>query len=87
MDRVTVGFSEFRENLSSYVLESNAPVTITKDGDTIGFYIPAPRKRTDAERAALKEAAARLHKVLADEGLTEDELVADFKRWRVSQRK
>jgi len=29
---------------------------ITRHGDTVGYYIPARRKRTEADRAALKEA-------------------------------
>jgi PHD/YefM family antitoxin component YafN of YafNO toxin-antitoxin module len=87
MEPVTVGIREFRENLAAYLLESQGPVAITRHGDTIGYYIPARRKRTEAERAAFKEAAARLDEMLAEKGLTEDELVADFKKWRAAQRK
>ena len=65
MGHVTVGIREFRENLAAYLLESDAPVAITRHGDTIGYYIPARRKRTETERAALKEAAARLEELLA----------------------
>jgi PHD/YefM family antitoxin component YafN of YafNO toxin-antitoxin module len=53
-----VGIREFREKLASYLLEIDVPVAITRRGDTIGYYIPARRKRSEAERAALKEAAA-----------------------------
>lgn len=87
MDPVTVGIREFRENLAAYLLESDAPVAITRHGDTIGYYIPARRKRTDTERTALKEAAAQLDELLAAKGLNEDELVADFKRWRAGKRR
>jgi hypothetical protein len=38
MEPITVGIREFRENLAEYLLESNAPVAITRHGDTIGFY-------------------------------------------------
>lgn len=31
---------------------------ITRHGDTVGYYIPARRKRTEAEPAALKEAVS-----------------------------
>ena len=37
--------------------------------------------------SALKEAAARLDDLLAAKGVTEDELVADFKRWRAGKRR
>lgn len=87
MDSITLGIQELPDNLTTYLLKSDAPVAITRDGETIGYFIPARRKRTEAERVALDEAAERLHAVLAEEGLTEDELVADFKRWRASNRR
>lgn len=87
MDPIRVGIREFRENLATYLLESEAPVAITRHGDTVGYFIPARRKRSEAERAALKEAAARLEALLAAKGVTEEELVADFKRWRKGKRR
>jgi hypothetical protein len=84
---VTVGIREFLGNLAAYLLQSQAPVAITRHGDTIGYYIPLRRKRTAAERAAFKEAAARFDEMLTAKGLTEDELMADFKKWRVARRK
>jgi PHD/YefM family antitoxin component YafN of YafNO toxin-antitoxin module len=87
MGTVRVGIREFREKLASYLLESETPVAITRHGDTVGYYIPARRKRTDAERAALREAASRLQEALAAEGITEDEVSGDFKRWRRGDRK
>jgi hypothetical protein len=38
--------------------------------------------RTEANRAALKEAASRLQAVLAAEGISEEEILKDFKQWR-----
>lgn len=62
-------------------------MAITRHGDTVGYYIPARRKRTDAERAALKEAASRLQDALAAEGISEEEIIRDFKRWRRGEHK
>jgi PHD/YefM family antitoxin component YafN of YafNO toxin-antitoxin module len=87
METVKIGIREFREKLASYLLESDAPVAITRHGDTVGYYIPAQRKRSDSDRAALKEAASRWQEVLAAEGIDEDEAVGDFKRWRADRRK
>ena len=87
MEPVKVGIREFRERLASYVLESDAPVAITRHGDTVGYFIPARRKRSEAERAALKEAAAQLDALLAAKGLTEDDLVAEFKSRRKAKRR
>ena len=63
------------------------PVAITRHGDTIGYYIPARRKRSEAERTALKEAAVRLQQVLTAEGISEEEILNDFKQWRAGGRK
>jgi len=87
MEAVKVGIREFREKLARYLLESEAPVAITRHGDTIGYYIPARRKRAETERAALKEAASRLQQVLATEGISKEEVLADFKRWRTGKKK
>jgi PHD/YefM family antitoxin component YafN of YafNO toxin-antitoxin module len=82
----TVGIREFRQRLAAYLLESDAPVAITRHGDTVGYFIPARRKRSAAQREALEQAAAQLDALLAAKGVTEDELVADFKRLRASKR-
>jgi len=82
MGTLKVGIREFRENLATYLLETDEAVAITRHGDTVGYYIPARRKRTEADRAALKEAASRLQEALAAEGISEEEILKDFKRWR-----
>ena len=81
----TVGIREFREKLADY-LESSAPVAITRHGETIGFYIPARRKRTDEEKAALNEAVGRLQKMLVARGITEEELIAEVEELRKQAR-
>jgi PHD/YefM family antitoxin component YafN of YafNO toxin-antitoxin module len=87
MSTVKVGIREFREKLASYLLETDHAVAITRHGDTVGYYIPARRSRTDAERAALKEAASRLQEALTAEGISEEEIIRDFKRWRLGGHK
>ncbi|MFZ0304071.1 MAG: prevent-host-death protein [Terracidiphilus sp.] len=82
-----VGIREFRDKLATYLLESEAPVAITRHGDTVGYYIPARRKRSESEREALRQAAARMEKMLAATGVSEEEAVEDFKSWRKSGRK
>lgn len=82
-----VGIREFRDKLASYLLESEEPVAITCHGDIVGYYVPARRKRSETERATLKVAAAHLQQALAADGISEDEILKDFKRWHRSQRK
>ncbi|MHB1674345.1 MAG: prevent-host-death protein [Acidobacteriaceae bacterium] len=87
METVKIGMREFRDKLATYLLESEAPVAITRHGDTVGYFIPARRKRSETERAALKEASARWQEILAAEGVSEEEALADFKRWRTEQKR
>jgi hypothetical protein len=87
METLKVGIREFREKLASYLLQSDKPFAITRHGDTVGYYLPARRRRSEVERSALRQAAARLQEMLAAEGITEDEIIADFKRWRAGRRK
>jgi len=39
------------------------------------------------ERLPSKEAAVRLQQVLTAEGISEEELLSDFKQWRAGRRK
>jgi PHD/YefM family antitoxin component YafN of YafNO toxin-antitoxin module len=86
MKTVSVGIREFRDNLASYVLTSKEPVAVTRHGDTVGFYLPVPRKRTEAEKAAYRKRMSKWDEMLASKGIDEDEIVADFQRWRKEQR-
>jgi len=80
MPAIKVGVREFREQMARF-LESDTPVAVTRRGETIGVYVPTPRKRvTTAESGELKAAADRLAAALADVG--EEEIAADFKEWR-----
>lgn len=87
MGTLKVGIREFREKLATYVLETDETVAVTRHGDVVGYYIPARRKRTAAEREALKEAASRLQREMEAAGVTEDEILEDFRRWRRAERK
>ena len=82
---IRIGIRELRDKLASY-MESTVPIEVTRHGQTVGFYIPVPRRPGQAEREALLEAGRRMQAELARLGLTEEELVADFKRWRKARR-
>jgi hypothetical protein len=80
MPAIKVGVREFREQISSF-LESDVPVAVTRRGETLGVYVPTPRKSVrKAELAELKDAADRLAAALRD--VDEEEMVADFKQLR-----
>lgn len=80
-----VAIRQFRSKLATYVLESDSPIAITRHGDTVGYFIPVRRKRTEAERQALTAAVAQLERMLQEQGVTEEDLISDFKRLRASE--
>jgi antitoxin (DNA-binding transcriptional repressor) of toxin-antitoxin stability system len=86
METLKVGIREFRDNLATYILEADTPVAITRHGDTVGYFIPARRKRSETERAAFKEASARWQEILTSKGVSEEDVLADFKKWRAEQK-
>ena len=52
MPAIKVGVREFREQIARY-LESDTPVAVTRRGETLGIYVPTPRKH--AKTADLSE--------------------------------
>ena len=58
---------------------------ITRNGDTIGYYIPARQKASQRDLDALKKASLEIQKMLTNHGLSDAEIIQDFKRWRSSK--
>lgn len=83
----SIGIREFRESLSTYLLQSRAPIAITRHGDTVGYYIPTRNRRSQEEKAASKRSHERVQKWMAEQGITEEEIVQDFQQWRKKRRK
>jgi hypothetical protein len=83
MPAIKVGVREFREQIARF-LEAETPVAVTRRGETLGVYVPTPRKQIKpAHMAELKAAADRLAEALA--AVDEDELVAEFKQMRAGK--
>jgi antitoxin (DNA-binding transcriptional repressor) of toxin-antitoxin stability system len=85
MPTAKVGVREFRENLSGY-LEAAAPVAIMRHGKTLGFYVPAPQRPQEENLEALRRAGEQLDALIASSGVTEEELVKEFKALRKGRR-
>ena len=85
MQTTKVGIREFREKLADY-LESKTPVAITRDGATIGIYVPTKPKPSQADLEALRVAGEKMQELIAAAGTSEDEIVADFKKLRRERR-
>jgi hypothetical protein len=80
MEAAKVGIREFRAGLAEFIA-SDAPVAVTRHGQTVGYFIPTPG-RSDADLAALKRAAAELDRLLAARSVDVDEVAAEFKAAR-----
>jgi PHD/YefM family antitoxin component YafN of YafNO toxin-antitoxin module len=90
MEPLVVGIREFRERLADFLLKGRRPVTVTRHGATVGYFIPARATRQDLDRAALKEAAMQMDAMLKHAQVTADEIddiSKDFRSWRKSERK
>jgi hypothetical protein len=84
MPAIKVGVREFREQIARF-LESETPVAVTRRGETLGVYVPTPRKAArSADLAELRAAADRLAEALGD--LDEEKVVAEFKQMRRQNR-
>jgi PHD/YefM family antitoxin component YafN of YafNO toxin-antitoxin module len=87
MSTQSVGIREFRDNLATYLLESDKPLAITRHGDTIGYYLPTRRKASEAQKEALRQASVRMQEAMAAAGVTEDEIIEDFEELRKESRR
>ena len=79
METEKIGIREFRENLAGY-LEGRKPLTITRHGETLGFFIPAQKRSRKAEVEAMRAAAKELDAMIAAWGASEDELMREYKQ-------
>jgi PHD/YefM family antitoxin component YafN of YafNO toxin-antitoxin module len=86
METQKVGIREFRDKLATYLLESDKALAITRHGDTIGYYLPARRKRTEAEKESLRQASERIQEMMKAAGVTEEDIIEDFKQLRKAAR-
>jgi hypothetical protein len=85
MQTAKVGIREFRENLAEY-LESKTPVAITRNGATIGIYVPTQPKPSQVDLEALRVAGEKMQELIAAAGTSEDAILADFKKLRRERR-
>lgn len=80
MAATKVGIREFRAGLADYV-DADTPVAVTRHGQTVGYFIPVKRDR-EADVAALRAAAAKLHALLDPDEAEVDAEVEGFKQSR-----
>ena len=78
---IRVGVREFCEDLAGY-LDSHVPVATTRHGHTVAYYIPARGKADEQELLALKRAVGQLEALLAEHGISEEEVMSEFRARR-----
>lgn len=75
---VRVGIREFREDRAEH-LASPVPVPTTRHGRTAGYYIPTQRPADEEDAPALQRAVEQLEALLAERGVSEAEVVGEFR--------
>lgn len=80
-----IGIREFRNNMAMY-LDTDEPVAVTRHGHTVGYFLPTQQDKAKIDSEKLKLAAERLDALLAEHGLTEDELFNEFRQLRRQDR-
>lgn len=78
----SIGIREFRQNIHKYTATGQEPLAITSHGRAIGYYIPAQPSPTKVDFEALQNAAQKLQTLMKNIGITEDEVVEEFKALR-----
>ncbi len=68
-----VGVREFRDHATSY-LAGDEVLAIERHGQPIGFYIPTGAGRQESFTRALERLEQAVRRVLAESGLSEEEL-------------
>ncbi|NUN66636.1 prevent-host-death family protein [Pseudanabaena biceps] len=78
MDIQSVGIKEFRANLHKYTKQTSEPIAVTYHGVPIGYYIPTQPTPQKQDLLALQEAVQKITQLLQTQGVSEEELLADF---------
>ena len=67
---------QWRYQQGQFMRKRSSPPVSVAVRQTIGFYIPVPKKPSQSERDALLEAGRRIREEMERLGITEDELAA-----------
>ena len=78
---------EFRDNATG-LLKSKEPVLITRRGRMAGIFFPSPEGilPIDMKRELFASLSAEIARQVKKRGITEEEIMADFKSWRKTRR-
>jgi hypothetical protein len=82
-----VTLRDFRDRATE-MMRSHEVLLVTRDGKPAGFFLPwdRPDLPDDIRKGIYAELSDRARRELADKGVTEDEVLADFQAARRSRR-
>jgi hypothetical protein len=86
LDIEKIGVREFRSELPKYIY-GDTPVQVVRHGHTVGFYFPVKQGSKSADIAALQAVAKQFEYLLSQKGITEDDIVREFRQLREVERK
>ncbi len=78
---------EFRDNAAG-MLRAKAPVLVTRRGRLAGIFFPRPESTLPLElkRELFAVLSAEVARQIANRGLNEEDILADFQSWRKKRR-
>ncbi|TYQ31488.1 prevent-host-death family protein [Pseudanabaena sp. UWO310] len=82
MEIQSVGIKEFRANLHKYTKQTSEPIAVTSHGVPIGYYIPTQPTPQKQDLLVLQQAVQKITQLLQTQGISEEELFADFQSVR-----
>jgi hypothetical protein len=81
-----IGVREFRSELPKYIY-GETPVEVVRHGHTVGFYFPVKQESKSANIAALQAVAKQFEYLLSQKGVSEDDIIAEFRQMREADRR
>jgi hypothetical protein len=79
---------EFRDNATG-LMRSKDPILITRRGRLAGVFLPTPEGSLPLElkREMFALLSSEIARQIKKRGVSEDEILSDFKRWREKNRR
>ncbi len=86
MEEVKPGVSE-SSSLVDRILASREKIPMVRDGEIVGYRYPPPKRDPAEVKKAIRETGEAFDKMVAEWGLTEEQLMAEYEAIRDAERK
>jgi len=78
----SVELQEFQANLHKYTTPPQQSIVVTSNGKAVGYFISAQESLSKDQLETLEKSHNKLTKMLEESGVTEEEIVTEFKTLR-----